>query len=219
MGDFGEYFFGESSATARESRQRAALACAIACGRLTVMKHPGRGILNLLKPPRLPRIGAGAEAFINGVAENQGKNMSENRKKFARISVKVSGGEPVLIELFPAEAWVDGPAGQFRLRVSGRMIDRWYDLAEVGAAVTQIIAGEDPDLQDEMPPTVTRGQRISLPCEPYLNGELVGREGGHVESDDVVRGHDGRWYCIASGTTRRLGLVPIDEITIPARAQ
>lgn len=106
-----------------------------------------------------------------------------------------------------------------RLRVNGKMTSRYYSIAEVGTLVAQIIGRESLKLDDNAPPKVRRGQRISLPCEPFDKGEYIGIEGGFIESDDVLRGHDGRWYCIASGTTRRLGLVPVDEISISTRAQ
>lgn len=140
--------------------------------------------------------------------------MSEKRAKLARISVKTTGGNPVLIELFDASQWDDGPAGQVRLRVGGRMFDGYRELTEIGEIVTKIVAGEEPDLKPETPPVVKRGTRISLPCEPFEKGEYIGIEGGFIESDDVVLGKDGRWYCVASGTTRRIGLVPLDEITV-----
>ena len=146
--------------------------------------------------------------------------MSEKRTKLARISVKVAGVKgTLLIELFDATQWDDGHEGQVRLRVGGHMMAQYQTLQEVGDFLTRYIAGEDPRMKPDTPPVVKRGTRISLPCEPFDKGEYIGIEGGFIESDDVVRGHDGRWYCIASGTTRRLGLVPIDEITLSARVR
>lgn len=147
--------------------------------------------------------------------------MSEKRKKISSFCLR-SGATTIRVSLYDADQWDDGEPGCFRVNVNGRWHDApdgsrlWLDVEDVGMLLSDLmIHGTELPPPPAVPPkpVVKRGQAVSLPCGPYTTrGEALGSEMGRIASEDVLLGHDGKWYVIAGGVTRRLGFVEFSEM-------
>lgn len=141
--------------------------------------------------------------------------MAEKRKKNASFCLKI-GAKSVKVELFDATQWDDGTAGCVRIRIDGR----WHDglagesiyLQPAGVAdlVGKLLSGLDLPAPQQKP-VVRKGQRISLPVGGYVEDGVEyigGTESGSIWFEQVLLGHDGRYYVCASGITNRPGFYP-----------
>lgn len=149
--------------------------------------------------------------------------MSEKRKKISSFCLR-NGATTIRVALYDADQWDDGEPGCFRVSVNGRWHDApdgsrlWLDVEDVGMLLSDLMVhGTELPPPPVVPPKpiVKRGQAVSLPCGPYTErGEALGSEMGRIASEDVLLGHDGRWYVIAGGVTRRLGFVAYEELRL-----
>ncbi len=149
--------------------------------------------------------------------------MSEKRKKISSFCLR-NGATTIRVGLYEADQWEDGEPCCYRVNIDGRWHDApdgsrlWLDVEEIGVLVGKLMlyGTELPPPPAVSPkPIVKRGQAVSLPCGPHTaKGEPLGSELGRIASEDVLLGHDGRWYVIAGGVTRRLGFVPYEELRL-----
>lgn len=144
--------------------------------------------------------------------------MSEKRKKIASFCLKSRANTAHKVELFDAEEWPDGPRGSARLRIDGRWKDgpdkaRLFLNASGVADVVQRLLIEGGLPAAPCRPQVRKGQIVSVPCAPYDDdGFAWGSEQGRIVSDDVLLGHDGRWYAVISGVTVKTRFFPCEDL-------
>ncbi|MBQ3060456.1 MAG: hypothetical protein IJD16_09135 [Desulfovibrio sp.] len=149
--------------------------------------------------------------------------MSEKRKKFAVFCLKLKA-KRIKVELFDADQWADGEPECVRARIDGRWHDTpdgsrlWLDAEDVARLIQSLLL-EDGQLPAPPPvperPVLRYAQPVSLPCGPYTSkGEPLGMERGRILSEDAVLGHDGRWYVVVGGVTRRTCLEAYDNLRV-----
>lgn len=147
--------------------------------------------------------------------------MSEKRERMGAFRLKI-GATSVKVDLFDALQWDDGEPGCVRVWLNGRWHNGpngerlWLDADKVAGLIRDLLLtnGElPPPCCHPARPVVKKAQMVSLPCGPYAaDGEALGREQGRIASEDVLLGHDGRWYVLAGGVVCRLGFVAYEDL-------